>query len=141
MLSPSDWLTREERKALLQRSDWRGAYEVLFTWTIIASCFALVIYFPHPLSYIAVWLIIGGRQLACSIIMHDTGHFALFQSRRLNDFVGKWLGAYPVFSDLMAYRPYHNVHHIHTGTEDDPDLLLTTGYPARAISIARKFFT
>jgi len=140
MLSPSDWLTREERKALLEKSDWRGAYEVLFTWAVIVGSFALVIYFPNPLSYVLAWLVIGGRQLACSIIMHDTGHYALFKTRWINDFVGRWFGAYPVLSDLMAYRPYHNIHHIHTGTEDDPDLLLTTGYPARMISMARKFF-
>ena len=140
MLSAADWLTREERKLLLQKSDWRGLFEVIFTWGLIAAAFALVIYVPHPLTYIAAWLVIGGRQLACSIIMHDTGHFALFQSKRLNNIIGKWLGAYPVLSDLGAYRPYHNIHHIHTGTDEDPDLLLTTGYPARLISMTRKFF-
>jgi len=139
MLSPSDWLSREERKELLEKSNWRGLYEVLFTWTLIVGAFALVIYYPHPLTYIISWLIIGGRQLACSIILHDTGHFALFRSRGLNDFFGKWLGGYPVLSDLNAYRPYHNEHHIHTGTDEDPDLLLTSGYPARMISMCRKF--
>lgn len=140
MLSPSDWLTREERKALLEKSDWKGAYEVLFDWLVIAASFALVIYFPNPLSYLVAWLVIGGRQLACSVVMHDTGHIALFKTRWLNDFAGKWLGAYPVLSDMTAYRPYHNVHHVHNGTEDDPDLLLTANYPAQAISMARKFF-
>ena len=139
-LSAADWLSREERKALQQKNDWRGLYEVLFTWGLIIATFATAMYYPHPLVYIAAWLIIGGRQLACSIIMHDTGHYALFKSKRLNNFVGKWLGAYPVLSDLSAYRPYHNRHHVHTGTEDDPDLLLTTGYPARLISMVRKFF-
>ena len=140
MLSSKDWLSREERKKLLQKNDWRALYEVLFTWTLIIASFALVINFPNPLSYIVAWLVIGGRQLACSIIMHDTGHFALFKSKRLNNFIGKWLGAYPVLSDLSAYRPYHNRHHVHTGTDDDPDLLLTTGYPARMLSMCRKFF-
>ena len=140
MLSAKDWLSREERKTLLQKNDWQAIYEVLFTWSLIIGSFALVINYPHPLSYLLAWLVIGGRQLACSIIMHDTGHFALFKSKRLNNFIGKWLGAYPVLSDLSAYRPYHNQHHIHTGTDDDPDLLLTTGYPARLISMCRKFF-
>ena len=140
MLSAATWLSSEERKTLLQKSDWRGLFEVFFTWGVIVASFALVIYFPHPLSYIAAWLIIGGRQLACSVILHDAGHFALFKSQRLNNFFGKWLGGYPVLSDLSAYRPYHNEHHIHTGTVDDPDLLLTTGYPARIMSMCRKFF-
>lgn len=140
MLSPSDWLTREERKTLLQKSNWRGAYEVAFTWGLIILTFAAAIYFPHPLTYIIAWLIIGGRQLGCAIIQHDTGHHALFRSRWLNDVIGVWLGGYPILSDMKAYRPYHNIHHVHTGTEDDPDILLAEGYPTQMISIVRKFF-
>lgn len=139
LIPPNEWLTREERTALLQKSDWRGAYEVVFTWGLIVASFALVIYVPHLLSYIMAWLIIGGRQLACAVIMHDTGHHGLFKTRWLNDFAGTWLGGYPVMNDMHAYRPYHNVHHVHNGTEDDPDILLTTGYPARLISMVRKF--
>lgn len=140
MLSPSEWLSKDERKELLLKSDWRGFYEVGFTWSLIAVSFAAAIYFPYVWVYVLAAVVIGGRQLACSIIMHDTGHYALFKTKALNNFFGKWLGAYPVLSDLTAYRPYHNVHHIHVGTEDDPDLLLTTGYPARVLSMSRKFF-
>jgi fatty acid desaturase len=139
MLSAAEWLSKEERKSLLQKSNWRGLYEVLFSWALIIATFALVIYYPHPLTYIAAWLIMGGRQLGCSVIMHDTGHYALFKSKRLNNVIGRWFGAYPILGDLGAYRPYHNIHHVHTGTDEDPDLLLTTGYPARMISMCRKF--
>lgn len=140
MLSPSEWLSKDERKIILTKNNWRAAYEVGFTWLLIIGAFALVIYFPHPLSYIVAWLIIGGRQLACSIIMHDTSHHALFTNRALNNFVGKWLGGFPVFSDMLKYRPYHLIHHVHTGTDEDPDILLTEGYPTHWLSMTRKFF-
>ncbi len=81
MVSAAKWLSKEERKTLLQKSNWRGWFEVLFTWTSIIATFALVIYYPHPLTYVAAWLIMGGRQLACSIILHDIGHYALFKSK------------------------------------------------------------
>ncbi|MBK9635049.1 MAG: fatty acid desaturase [Bacteroidetes bacterium] len=69
--------------------------------------------------------IIGGKQLGCAIIMHDTSHYSLFKSRKTNIFIGNWFGAYPIIQNLEQYGPYHFQHHINTGTFDDPDLSLT----------------
>jgi fatty acid desaturase len=70
--------------------------------------------------------------------MHDTSHYAFFKSRTLNRIFGNWLGAYPIFQNLEDYRPYHFKHHKFTGSEKDPDLNLTTGYPTSRISMLRK---
>jgi len=72
--------------------------------------------------------------------MHDTGHYSVFTNKKLNDFSGQWLGGYPIFNNLLAYRDYHFKHHRLTGLEEDPDLLLTRGYPTSRISMFRKFF-
>ncbi len=40
----------------------------------------------------------------------------------LNDWVGAWLCAYPVFTSLALYRPYHLQHHRFTQQTEDPDL-------------------
>ena len=82
----------------------------------------------------------GGRQLACSILMHDAGHFALFKNRKLNDFVGKWLGSYMILNDMLKYRTYHLEHHLTTGSAEDPDISLTKGYPTTIASMTRKLF-
>ncbi len=138
-LSASAYLTREERKMLMQKNDFRAAIEVATNWLWIFAAFAMVYFFPNILTIIAALFILGGKQLACAILMHDASHHAVFSSAKVNDFVGKWLGAYPVFQDMIKYRPYHYRHHVTTGTEDDPDLLLTRGYPTSRASMFRKF--
>ncbi|MEM6316882.1 MAG: fatty acid desaturase family protein [Bacteroidota bacterium] len=140
-MSPSiatKYLSPQERKMLTQKNDWRAAFEVLHTWTWIAATFATVYLFPHPLVILVALFIMGGRQLACSIIMHDAGHFALFTNKKVNDFVGKWLGSYMIMNDMLKYRTYHLQHHLTTGTVEDPDISLTKGYPTTVASMLRK---
>jgi fatty acid desaturase len=44
-----------------------------------------------------------------------------------------------MFNKMKSYRPYHKLHHVTTGTAEDPDLLLTRGYPTSKKSMIRKF--
>jgi fatty acid desaturase len=137
-LKPSDYLTLLERKRLLEKSDVKAFLEVAHTWGWIAFAFALVYFFPNVLTVIVALFILGGKQLGCAIILHDASHYALFNSKRLNDIVGSWLGAYPIMNDMYSYRPYHLDHHNNTGTTEDPDLSLTKGYPTSLVSMLRK---
>ena len=139
-LNPSKYLSREERQQLLQKDNWKASWEVFHTWVWIALAFVLAGFFPSPLTIIIALFILGGKQLACSIIMHDASHYAMFKDKKLNDFVGKWLGSYPVFNDVIKYRPYHFKHHVTTGTKEDPDISLTWGYPTHPVRMARKIF-
>ena len=139
MINPADYLTIQERKELLKKSDWKGWLQVIKTWGWIAAAMALVAFFPNVLTIIIALFVIGGQQLSCAIIMHDAGHHSLFQKNSMNDFVGKWFGSYPVINDVIKYRPYHLKHHLLVGTEEDPDVSLTTAYPAGVKSMLRKF--
>jgi len=132
--------TNEEVNRLLQKSDLRAAWEVLYTWLWIAGAFALAGFFPNVVTILIALWILGGKQLACAIILHDAGHYSLFTTRTKNIVIGNWLGAYPIFHNADQYRPYHLEHHKSTGTDDDPDLFLTRGYPATRSSMFRKFF-
>ncbi len=134
------YLSPQERKELNQKNDWRAAFEVLHTWVWIAATFAIVYLYPHPLVILVALFVMGGRQLACSIIMHDAGHFALFSNKKVNDFIGKWLGSYMILNDMLKYRTYHLEHHLTTGTAEDPDISLTKGYPTTIASMFRKIF-
>ncbi len=138
-LSPDPYLSREEQKNLLKKNDLRAAWEIFLHWTWIVGAFALVYIWPHVLSVMVALFILGGKQLACAILMHDASHFAVFSHKGLNNFVGRWLGGYPIFNSMDRYRPYHVRHHITTGLEEDPDLLLTRGYPTSKKSMFRKF--
>ncbi|MBP6731561.1 MAG: fatty acid desaturase family protein [Chitinophagales bacterium] len=133
------YLSNDEIKLVMEKSDWKAAFEILHTWAWIAFAFALVGFFPNPFTIVISLFILGGKQLACAIILHDCSHESMFTSRKLNRFVGNWFGAYPIFHDVDKYRPYHLQHHMHTGLDDDPDRPLTTGYPTTRISMVRKF--
>jgi len=138
-MTAKDYLSPDEIKTLLERSDLKACIEMATTWGWIAFAFVLSGSFPHPLTiFISLW-ILGGKQLGCAIIMHDTSHYAVFESKEANERWGNWLGGHPIFIDLKRYRPYHLQHHVRTGREDDPDLLLTRGYPTSRASMARKF--
>lgn len=139
-MNVNDYLTKEEIKQLLKKSDFRAGLEFLHTWAWIAFAFALAGFFPNPFTIIVSLFILGGKQLACAILMHDCSHRSMFHSAKANDFWGNWLGGYPILHDTLRYRPYHLAHHVKTGTQEDPDLSLTKGYPATLASFARKIF-
>lgn len=137
-MTANDYLTKEEIQTLLKKSDLKAAFEFLHTWLWIAFAFALAGFFPNPFTIIISMLILGGKQLACAILMHDCSHRSMFNSKWANDFWGNWLGGYPILHDTLRYRPYHLSHHVKTGTEEDPDLSLTKGYPTTVASFIRK---
>ena len=137
----SDWrsaFSREEIAALLEMQDWRSWLSVATNWGLVFASMAAVALFPNPLTVVAALFVIGARQLGCAVLMHEASHRSLFSNRRVNDFVGQWLCAYPVWSDLFAYRPYHLQHHAHTGTPRDPDLGLIRPFPITRSSLRRK---
>ncbi|MEO0895045.1 MAG: fatty acid desaturase family protein [Bacteroidota bacterium] len=140
IVSATPYLSREEKKELLRKDASMAWTGILFHYLWIVAAFAWVHFFPHPLTVVGALFILGGKQLACAILMHDTSHHAVFPHKRTNDIVGQWLGAYPIFNNMLSYRPYHQKHHMTNGLEDDPDLLLTRGYPTSRKSMGRKFF-
>lgn len=131
-------VSREEIRDLLQPHDLRSWGSIALNWTIVFGTAAAVARWPNPLTVLVALFVIGGRQLACAAIMHDAAHRALFRSRRLNDWAGNWLAAYPVWSDTDRYRPYHLEHHGKTGGPGDPDLGLVTPFPISRGSLRRK---
>lgn len=132
------YFSNEQIKSLHEYSDWKALWEVTYNWLWIIAAFALVYFLPNVLTVIIALFIIGGKQLGCAIIMHDTGHKSLFKNHQLNYFFGNWLGAYPIFMDMPKYGKYHLQHHLYTGLEKDPDTNLAKGYPTTARSMTRK---
>jgi fatty acid desaturase len=95
--------------------------------------------FPNPLTITLGIMIIGARQLGLFVLTHDGAHGALFENRKVNDWVCEWLLNRP-FTDekIDNYRKYHVVHHANTQQEDDPDLTLSKPFPITKSSFRRK---
>jgi fatty acid desaturase len=141
----TDLFTREEIRALTERSDAHGFAAITFTWGVIVAMLALLAWAatqPLPVAvpvFIAAFVILGGRQLALAILMHEASHGTLFRTRWLNDGFADWVCARPIWNDVHKYRAHHLVHHSKTGTDEDSDASLVAGLPCSRASLARKF--
>ncbi len=136
--------TREELRALNERSNAMGFWAVGSTWALIAAAFAGLVWATSQPSWIAIpvfvigFVTIAGRQLALAILHHEAAHQSLFESRRYNEWIGDWLCARPIWSDLKKYRAHHLIHHRSTNQPDDSDLSLIEPFPTTRASLARK---
>jgi fatty acid desaturase len=142
-MSAPSWqaaLSREEIRELLTLRDWRSWVSIAANWGVIGTAFALVAVWPNPLTVLVALFAIGARQLGLAVLMHEAAHRTLLKNRRWNDWVGNWICAYPVWSDLRPYRPYHLQHHAKTWTAEDPDLPLATPFPITRSSLRRKIW-
>src|SRR5471030_705692 len=137
-LKSSELLTPEQVQRLRGKSDVVGALLVLHAWALILGSMALFVWWPNPFTFLLAVMVIGGRQLGLAILMHDAAHGLLFADRRLNEWVGTWLCAFPVFTSLALYRPYHLKHHRFTQQARDPDLGLSAPFPISRASLRRK---
>lgn len=135
----SECVTRDELRDLSRVTDWQGALMLASNLLGLAAAFALAIAWTNPLTLLLAVILIGGRQLALSIVLHDCAHKALFRSPALNTFAGQWIGGAAVDVPLQLYRDYHLNHHRHAGTDKDPDQGLVKAYPVTRDSLRRKF--
>jgi fatty acid desaturase len=136
-----DWtqpLPREQIRPFLAKSDLAGWRMLAFSWGLIAACFGLVMWRSNPLTVAIALIVLGGRQLGLGILMHETAHRSLFRTAALNEWIGQWLCAAPMFVELGIYRRYHFTHHQQAGTALDPDLPNYEHYPVSRASLRRK---
>lgn len=133
-----DHLSADEIRELRRLDDRRGWASLALNWGLVGAAMALVAAFPNPLTVLAALAVIGTRQLGFAILMHEASHRTLLANRALNDWVGNWLCAYPVWGDLVPYRPYHLQHHTKNWTAEDPDLGLAAPFPVTPASLRRK---
>ncbi|MBT3866551.1 MAG: fatty acid desaturase family protein [Gammaproteobacteria bacterium] len=131
-------LTAEELARVTSKDDLRAACIVLFDWAMVIGLFVLAAAFPNPVTMLFTVLLLGGRQMAFGVLVHETGHKSFFTSQSVNDFVATWLSGYWVFSDKDAYMKGHLMHHKDCGTVDDPDLKNFDAYPVSSTSFKRK---
>ncbi|MDA0791818.1 MAG: fatty acid desaturase family protein [Proteobacteria bacterium] len=135
---PRDLLTSAEIRDVTAPSYWLGGRIIAFDWFLIIGLFVLAAAFPNPLTIVLAVILLGGRQLALGVIIHETGHRTLLPSARANDFCGRWLAGYWVFSDKAAYMKGHLRHHQDAGTLQDPDLPNYVDYPIPRVRLKRK---
>lgn len=136
--SATEILTQEELAEVRTRSDFKGVLCVVHAYAVIFGAMAALALIPNPLVWAIGIVLIGARQLGLAILMHDAAHGILTNDKRLNDILGQYFCAWPVFTDLFAYRPYHLTHHRWTQQPNDPDIGLSAPFPITRSSLVRK---
>lgn len=134
-----DVFAPEEIRRLAEPSDARGLAILAGNWALVAAAFALYAAAPSVWTALAATVLIAGRQLGLSALMHECAHKSLFKTKWMNDALGQWLCAYPVYVDTLRYRAEHLLHHKYAQTERDPDLWLTEPFPTTRRGLLRKF--
>jgi fatty acid desaturase len=113
---------------LTELSPVRSTLAILQTAMLIAIVIFLAVRFwSVPVAILAVMLI-APLQHALFVLAHDAAHYRLYQTRWLNDLMGRiagTLGGIP----MCAYRVTHRLHHNHLYQAQDPDIALHGGYP------------
>ncbi|MEZ5040247.1 MAG: fatty acid desaturase family protein [Saprospiraceae bacterium] len=106
-------------KPLFKTNSLLHAGAIAYNWLlIIGSIYLGTLY---PVFYVLAVIIIGARQHALAILMHDATHYRFLKNRKWNDLITNVTTMYPIFTSIEAYRSNHLRHHQHLNTEDDPD--------------------
>ncbi len=131
-------LPKQLVQRLARRSAWRASAAVLQDVLVLAAAIALALaYWPNPWVVGVAVVIIGTRQHALFVIAHDAAHYLLYDSRRLNDAVGRSCSMVQGLS-MCTYRVIHRLHHNNLYGELDPDTALHGGYPRGKAYLIKK---
>ena len=126
------------RAELRRIPDFRNACSVAGALLQTFGLIALAAWIDRPLMWVVTFVLMARGFALLLILSHEAAHRLLFSNRKINDWVGKWLLAYPGFVPLDLYRRSHMAHHRDEMGPDEPDLALYAGYPIAPDSMRRK---
>ncbi len=94
---------------------------IIGQWLIIAIAISAAIFSRNWAVYLLAIVVIGSRQHALAILVHDAAHYRMFKNRTANNLVADLFCAFPVGLSTSLYRRFHLDHHRYTNTPDDPE--------------------
>ena len=131
-------LPQELVQRLARRSAWRSSAALLQDiFVLIVSISVALAFWPNPLIVGLAVIIIGTRQHALFVMAHDAAHYLLYDTRWLNDAVGRSCSTVQGLS-MRTYRVIHRLHHNNLYGELDPDTALHGGYPRGRAYLVKK---
>jgi fatty acid desaturase len=120
--------------------DRRAALAVATTVVPILALLALGATVWTPWVVLLTLPFTAALQQALFVLAHEAAHYRLFSDRRLNEGVGRLLGAVVGIS-MCTYRVVHRLHHNHLYGALDPDIAMNGGYPRGRRYLLRKLAT
>lgn len=133
-------LSEQQLKLLSTRSNAKAMWLFVWNYALVIFAFWLAATWTNPLTIVIAILMLGARQLGFGVLVHECGHGTLFESKKLNQFMGDWFAAPPVLSNMKVYSDGHRKHHQLAGTHEDPDLGNYKDYPISKERLQRKLW-
>lgn len=109
---------------------WRSIAALLGDWALVVAVIAAAMATRSPWVALLAVVVVGSRQHALSLLMHDGAHRRLARDGALNDLLSDWLCAFPLFYTTAGYKASHFPHHRFLNTAQDPDYAIRKGQPA-----------
>jgi fatty acid desaturase len=133
----ADWLAPDELAELTRLDDRRSLAMMAPPLLALAAVLTAAAALWTPWAVIAAIPVVAALQHAIFVLVHDAAHYRLLSDRRLNDLLGRVLGA-SVGISMCAYRVVHRLHHNDLYGPGDPDTALHGGYPRGRAYLRRK---
>jgi fatty acid desaturase len=132
-------MARPQLRAGLRRiDDRRNVITVVALWVSVVAIVAVAVRLDNPLVYAAAFVAMGPVYVRFAILMHEAAHKLLFTNKRVNDWVGTWLIAYPAWTPIGLYRRAHFAHHREEFGPEEPDMAFYGGYPCTRRTLLRR---
>lgn len=100
-------------------------------WAIIGVAISLALLAQSWLVSLLTIVVVGSRQHALLILMHEAAHVGLLRRRSVGDWLSDLTIAWPLLVDTATYRANHSRHHRNLNTAKDPDWLRYRGPDAQ----------
>jgi fatty acid desaturase len=126
------------RQDLRRINDVRNTLSVIGLWAWVAAMIGVAVWVNNPFLYLAVFILMGPIHARFAILMHEAAHKLLFSNKRINDWVGTWVIAYPALVPIQIYRRGHFAHHKHEFGPEEPDMAYYGGYRCDTRTLARR---
>jgi fatty acid desaturase len=123
------FLDARKLKELQQLQSWRTAAAIAFDWAVIAAAITISQWASVWYVWLASIVVIAGRMHGLASLVHEFAHYRFVHNKRVNDWVGDILTAWPLLVTVSSYRNNHLQHHQHANTEKDPDYMVKVGKP------------
>lgn len=134
---PADALPIEEVRRFSRISPLRTTASVLWSFGLIALTAAVPILWWNPVTVGLAVVVMAGLQHGLFVLAHTAAHYRLYESRGLNDLVGRTCGVL-IGVSMCSYRVLHRLHHNHLYEKIDPDMPLIAGYPRGRAYLLKK---
>lgn len=95
---------------------------------------------PSIATFALAFVTAGVRMNALFVVAHESWHYNLFRSRKLNEWLGGALAGYPMVIPYFHNRNTHWSHHRYVGTLRDPDAWAWDWPDAKRGALARELF-